>query len=125
LTNALRHAGYGAAVTVTLTFQPGAVTVEVVDDGAGNLVVVGGDGADTRQLPGTTKQLPGTTKQLPGTTKQLPGATTPLPAAPAGGGHGLIGMRERVAVHGGTFEAGPRLGGGWQVKALVPVKGTP
>ncbi|CCH30478.1 sensor histidine kinase [Actinosynnema sp. NPDC047251] len=37
-----------------------------------------------------------------------------------GGGHGLIGMRERVAVYGGTFSAGPRGDGGFQVSAEVP-----
>jgi signal transduction histidine kinase len=36
------------------------------------------------------------------------------------GGHGLVGMRERVAVHGGSFTAGPKLGGGWRVVAEVP-----
>ncbi len=35
-------------------------------------------------------------------------------------GHGLVGMRERVAVHEGTFEAGPLLGGGWRVAATIP-----
>jgi len=38
------------------------------------------------------------------------------------GGNGLIGMRERVAVHGGEFSAGPRPGTGWQVRAVIPIK---
>jgi signal transduction histidine kinase len=38
----------------------------------------------------------------------------------SGSGHGLVGMRERVAVHGGSFTAGPRLGGGWELTAEVP-----
>lgn len=36
------------------------------------------------------------------------------------GGHGLIGMRERVAVYDGTFAAGPRAEGGWRVSAVLP-----
>jgi signal transduction histidine kinase len=36
------------------------------------------------------------------------------------GGNGLIGMRERALVFGGTLDAGPRSGGGWQVRASLP-----
>jgi len=38
----------------------------------------------------------------------------------AGGGHGLLGMRERVGVYGGTLSTGPRAGGGFRVEAELP-----
>ncbi|WP_331447960.1 sensor histidine kinase [Streptomyces xanthochromogenes] len=39
-----------------------------------------------------------------------------------GQGHGLIGMRERIGMVGGTLDAGPRPGGGFRISALLPLK---
>jgi len=80
LTNVLRHGGGRAEVLVRSL--PGAVTVEVADDGG------------------------------------RPGARRP--AAVAGSGHGLIGLRERVAVFGGELTAGARPGGGFLLRACLP-----
>ena len=41
--------------------------------------------------------------------------------SPAGTGYGITGMRERAALLGGDFSAGPRPGGGFQVAARLPV----
>ncbi len=79
LTNALKHAG-PARATVRLHFEPGALRIEVADDGRG--AAAGGFAAGT--------------------------------------GHGLVGMRERVAVYGGSLHAGPQPGGGFRVCALLP-----
>ncbi|WP_395572922.1 sensor histidine kinase [Streptomyces sp. BK79] len=39
-----------------------------------------------------------------------------------GQGHGLIGMRERIGMVGGTLDAGPRPGGGFRISALLPLR---
>ena len=38
------------------------------------------------------------------------------------GGHGLVGMRERVRLYGGELDAGPADGGGWRVRATLPLE---
>jgi signal transduction histidine kinase len=43
-------------------------------------------------------------------------------SASGGGGHGLVGMRERVALYGGRFQATRAPGGGFVVKAALPIK---
>jgi two-component system sensor histidine kinase DesK len=50
-----------------------------------------------------------------------PATATAAPPA-AGGGHGLRGLRERLAADGGTLEAGPRPGGGFRLSAAVPAR---
>ena len=40
-------------------------------------------------------------------------------------GYGLVGMRERAKLLGGTFHAGPGAGGGWRVEAMLPRAGVP
>jgi len=91
LTNVRTHAGPEAAAEVTLRFGRDDLLVRVADDG-----------------PGAGGTLPryGTT------------ATTRSAGRP---GHGLTGMRERAAMYGGTIQAGPRLGGGFEVTARLPL----
>jgi signal transduction histidine kinase len=46
----------------------------------------------------------------------------PSTSASTGNGRGLIGLRERLAVYGGTLHTGPRPRGGFRVTALVPLE---
>ena len=47
----------------------------------------------------------------------------PTPDRPAAAGHGLVGMRERVALYGGVLQTGARGGGGFRVVAQIPMEG--
>ena len=77
LTNVRRHAR-ATHCRVTVTVASGALTLAVVDDGAG------------------------------------PGNASPS-------GHGLLGIRERVAMYGGSLSAGPEPAGGFAVRATLPL----
>ncbi|MEV7184368.1 sensor histidine kinase [Kitasatospora sp. NPDC093102] len=46
----------------------------------------------------------------------------PTGAAATGNGRGLLGLRERLAVYGGTLNTGPRPRGGYRVTALIPLE---
>jgi hypothetical protein len=46
---------------------------------------------------------------------------TASPAAGTGNGRGLMGLRERLAVYGGSLDAGRRITGGYRVSAVIPV----
>jgi signal transduction histidine kinase len=98
LTNALRHAGQ-TATRVIVRYEPDALDVEIVDQGPS---------ADPKPGAGAAAAEGG-------------GPVVP-PAGP--GGHGLAGMRERVALVRGELEAGPRPDGGFRVRARLPVDAT-
>jgi signal transduction histidine kinase len=50
------------------------------------------------------------------------GGTAAAAAGVPGGGHGLAGIRERVSLYGGKFDASARLGGGFAVRVLLPLR---
>ncbi len=51
------------------------------------------------------------------------GAAVSIAGASPPGGHGLVGMRERVELYRGRLTAGPRAGGGFGVHAAIPYSG--
>ncbi|MEV1159574.1 sensor histidine kinase [Micromonospora chokoriensis] len=53
------------------------------------------------------------------------GLGRPLVSPAPSGGHGLLGMRERVTVYDGSLTAGPRPVGGWQVEVRLPLPSEP
>lgn len=93
LTNALRH-GDGGKAEVTVRYADHALRVEVLNTGPS--VLTGGD---------TTRPHP----------------ARPAPRHRDGTGRGLLGLRERVAVYGGDLDARRRLGGGFRVRARIPL----
>nr|WSZ95650.1 sensor histidine kinase [Streptomyces sp. NBC_00857] len=92
LTNVRKHAGPSAKAEVSVVRVGTTVEITVLDTGAGGPAPLGATAAHTEHADDTE-----------------------------GGGHGLIGMRERVGALGGTLTAGPRFGGGFRVQAILPV----
>jgi signal transduction histidine kinase len=105
LTNVLRHAPQ-ARTQVRIDRQDNGIRVVVVDDGrgAGRSGVTDRDGSTGRD--GSTDR---------------DGADGRDGLAGGVGGHGLVGLRERTAMFGGSLDAGPVPGGGFEVEARFPL----
>lgn len=93
LTNVTKHRGAGARVVVSIEWESEKVTVAVEDDGVG-----------VRTPTGIPAQSGAGFEGL-------------------GNGHGLAGLRERIAIAAGDFSAGPTESGGFRVAARLPVTG--
>jgi signal transduction histidine kinase len=94
----LKHAGPGARTEVRLGSDRNGIVIEVLDDGRG--AANGVESADGRQPTDSDRQH-------------------------RRAGHGIVGMRERARLLGGTLEARPRPDGGFRVVAHLPTGGEP
>ncbi|MBU2667988.1 ATP-binding protein [Actinoplanes bogorensis] len=97
LTNVIKHAGDGASASVT---------VDLGQSGPRRLVRI--EVRDDGNSQSSGRPFPG---------RSVAG----LPSS----GRGIAGMRERVAMFGGTLAAGPRSGGGFRVLATLPIGAGP
>ena len=85
----------GARAVVELTYRSCSITLRVADDGGRVRSLMDGDDAG------------------------------PLPPEPSGTGNGLVGMRERARIYGGTLAAGRRASGGFEVVLTLPTTDVP
>ncbi|MBT2404234.1 MULTISPECIES: sensor histidine kinase [unclassified Streptomyces] len=99
LTNALKH-GDGVNAEVTVRYADHALRVEVLNSGP--------------------SMLPGRRTGAAAEESATAGERSAAPKAD-GTGRGLLGLRERVAVYGGDLDARRRLGGGYRVRARLPL----
>jgi signal transduction histidine kinase len=115
----------GVSVTATSSGDPGALP-EGVDLSAYRIVQEALSNA-MRHAPGSHVQVH-VAYHPDGLALEVRNDATPLAPAlvasgdrAAGGGHGIIGMRERAAMLGGSLDAGPTEDGGFQVTAVLPM----
>ncbi|HWD42937.1 MAG TPA: ATP-binding protein [Actinomycetota bacterium] len=106
LTNVLKHAGPGAHTEVRLGSDGRGIVVEVLDDGSANV-----NGVEWASDKGVESAFG----------RRSTGSDRPEGRS----GHGIVGMRERARLLGGTLDATPRSGGGFRVVAHLPTGGEP
>jgi signal transduction histidine kinase len=107
LTNISRHAG-PANAWVHLRYTSDALEVQVDDDGTG----LSKPNNNSNNANSNSNNANG----------HNPNGHNATHGVDTGRGLGLIGMRERVTALGGRLQAGPRDGGGFQVRAEFPAR---
>ena len=105
LTNVLKHAGPGAHTEVRLGTDRSGIVVEVLDDGKG--------------------LEPPSAAAGPFRPADSPVGDRQDRRSGRSARHGIVGMRERALLLGGTLDARPRPGGGFRVVAHLPTGGEP
>jgi signal transduction histidine kinase len=116
LTNVMKHAGQ-ARTTVRLDYRPRELIIDVSDDGPPH-------------SPSPFMATGPRSQDRAAAARDAIGHVNPARVAvkregEAGGGRGLLGLRERVSLYGGEFDAGPRPTGGWRVTARLPLDPQP
>ncbi len=117
LTNVVRHAP-GARAAATVEIGAAGIRIRVTDTGDVS------PGLGMRDLPDSgdlVSGLPVPAGSRTGLSGPATGTRPPSGGLYAAGGHGIMGMRERAAVFGGTLDAAPLPGRGFQVTAFLPV----
>jgi len=120
LTNALKH-GNRAKAEVTIRYAGRSLRVEVLNTGpsvlTGTDAPAGKPGAGTAHGNGTGAARENST----GAGADRENGTGAAHENGDGAGRGLLGLAERVAVYGGDLDARRRLGGGYRVRARIPL----
>jgi signal transduction histidine kinase len=109
----------GVPVELTVTGPPAAIPASA--DLAAYRVVQEGLTNAVRHAAGARVRI--TVEHAPGVVRLevADSGGAPAEGVGPGNGRGLIGLRERLAVLGGTLDAGPRRTGGYRVRAVVPL----
>jgi signal transduction histidine kinase len=118
VTNVVRHSG-ARDCRVDVEYGRAELIIEIVDDGRGGVEV---EPPGLAAAPCASGTRTATATATAGTGAARAGAADPAAgrASPDHLGYGLVGMRERVSLLHGRFDAGPRPDGGFRVAAWLP-----
>jgi signal transduction histidine kinase len=122
LIDRIRAAGLDVKLSLTGTQRPlppglDLAAYRVVQEALTNVLKHAGPARTTVQVEYCPREL-----RITVSDDGPPAGTAPVRSQPPSpGGHGLIGLRERIAIYRGELDTGPRPGGGWRVSARIPL----